>query len=50
MKKLNITSKNTLYKIRDEGKIRFVYASPRVILYDTASINEYLEKKAKNTF
>jgi hypothetical protein len=50
MKKLHINSKTTLFKIRDEGKIRFAYASPRVILYETASINEYLAKKAKDTF
>ena len=48
MKKLHITSKTTLFKIRDEGQISFAYASPRVILYETASINEYLDKKAKN--
>lgn len=28
MKKLHITSKTTLFKIRDEGEIRFSYASP----------------------
>jgi hypothetical protein len=50
MSKLRITSKTTLIKIRDEGKISFVYASPRVILYDTDSINEYLSKKSFDTF
>jgi hypothetical protein len=35
MKKLRISNKTTLFKIRDEGKIRFVYASPRLILYET---------------
>lgn len=50
MIKLRITSKTTLMKIRDEGKIRFVYASPRVILYDTDSINEYLSEKSHSTF
>ncbi|OOQ62185.1 DNA-binding protein [Mucilaginibacter pedocola] len=50
MKKLGISSKTTLFKIRDSGQIRFVYASPRVILYETASINEYLSNNAKDTF
>jgi hypothetical protein len=50
MKKLRITSKTTLFKIRDEGKISHVYASPRVILYSTASINEFLKNKSLDTF
>ena len=50
MKKLHITSKTTLFKIRDEGKIKHVYASPRVILYETASINKYLQDNALDTF
>ena len=48
MQKLRISSKTTLFKIRDEGKIRFVYASPRVILYETNSINEYLQNKSQD--
>jgi len=50
MEKLKISSKTTLIKIRDSGKLRFVYASPRVILYETASINEYLKNKSIDTF
>jgi hypothetical protein len=50
MKKLKITSKTTLIKIRDEGKLNFVYASPRVILYETKSINEYLKANSKDIF
>jgi hypothetical protein len=46
MQKLRINSKTTLFKIRDEGKIAFVYASPRVILYSASSINEYLKAKS----
>lgn len=50
MRKLRITSKTTLQKLRDEGKIRFSQPAKKIILYDTDSINEYLEKHAKNTF
>lgn len=47
---LNISSKTTLQKLRDEGKIRFSQPQPRIILYDSHSINEYLDKHARNTF
>jgi len=50
MKKLGIASKTTLFNIRNNGHIRFVYAAPRIILYETASINEYLSQKAHNPF
>lgn len=50
MQKLRITSKTTLQKMRDEGKIRFSQPEKKMILYDTDSINEYLEKHSKNTF
>jgi hypothetical protein len=50
MKKLRITSKTTLQKLRDEGKIRFSQPEKKLILYDVDSINEYLEKHAQNTF
>lgn len=50
MYKLRITSKTTLQKLRDEGKIRFSQPMPKVILYDSASLDEYLENHAKNTF
>jgi hypothetical protein len=50
MKKLRITSKTTLQKLRDEGKIRFSQPEKKHILYDTDSIDEYLNKNAKNTF
>lgn len=50
MRKLRITSKTTLQKLRDEGKIRFSHPAKKIILYDSASIDEYLEKYAKNTF
>lgn len=50
MQLLNIKSKTTLQKLRDEGKIRFSQPQKKVILYDTDSINEYLEKNARETF
>ena len=50
MRKLRITSKTTLQKLRDEGKIRFSQPEKKIILYDVNSIEEYLEKHAKDTF
>jgi hypothetical protein len=50
LQKLRITSKTTLQKLRDEGKIRFSHPERKLILYDIDSINEYLEKHAKETF
>ncbi|WP_421825901.1 helix-turn-helix domain-containing protein [Larkinella sp.] len=50
MQLLNIKSKTTLQKLRDEGKIRFSQPQKKIILYDRDSINSYLEKNAKNPF
>ena len=50
MQKLRITSKTTLQKLRDEGKIRFSQPEKKLILYDVDSIYEYLEKNARETF
>lgn len=50
MQKLRISSKTTLQKLRDEGKIRFSQPERKLILYDVDSIYGYLEKHAKNTF
>jgi len=50
MKILRITSKTTLQKLRDEGKIRFSQPEKKIILYDTESIQEYLNKNARETF
>lgn len=50
MRKLRITSKTTLQKLRDEGKIRFSQPEKKIILYDTQSINSYLETYANETF
>ncbi len=50
MQVLRISSKTTLQKLRDEGKIRFSQPEKKIILYDSDSINEYLDKNAKDTF
>ena len=50
MQLLNITSKTTLQKLRDEGRIRFSQPQKKIILYDRDSINSYLEMNARNTF
>lgn len=47
---LRITSKTTLQKLRDEGKIRFSQPEKKIILYDLDSIHQYLNKNAKATF
>lgn len=47
---LNIKSKTTLQKLRDTGKIRFSQPNKKIIVYELASINRYLEENAQNTF
>jgi len=50
MRLLRITSKTTLQKLRDEGKVRFSQPQKKIILYDRNSIATYLDKNARNTF
>jgi hypothetical protein len=50
MAKLRITSPTTLYKLRINGSIKYSNPLPKLILYDTTSIDTYLEKHSKNTF
>jgi hypothetical protein len=50
MQLLNIKSKTTLQKLRDEGRIRFSQPQKKIILYDRDSINDYLENNARETF
>ncbi|MEZ0611386.1 helix-turn-helix domain-containing protein [Fibrella sp. WM1] len=50
MQRLRIQSKTTLQKLRDEGSIRFSQPEKKLILYDTDSINAYLNRHAKDTF
>ena len=48
MHKLRISSKTTLQKLRDEGKIKFSQPEKKIILYDLDSIYEYLEENSKD--
>lgn len=50
MKALNISSKTTLQRYRDQGKIRFARPSPKIILYDPQSIDDFLENHAQDPF
>ena len=50
MNKLKISSKSTLQKWRNEGRIRYTQPEKKIILYDVDSIYAFLEKHAKNTF
>jgi hypothetical protein len=50
MKMLNISSKTTLQKLRDEGKIRFSQPEKKIIVYDITSVHKYLEDNAYETF
>ena len=50
MKLLGVSSRTTLQKYRDEGRIKFTQPSRKVILYERASILEYLERHAKEPF
>lgn len=50
MQRLKVSSRSTLQKLRDEGKIRFSQPEKKYIVYDAQSIDDYLEKHAKNTF
>lgn len=50
MQILNIKSKTTLQKLRDEGKIRFSQPQKKIIVYDRNSIEVYLEENTRNTF
>ena len=50
MRILRIKSKTTLQKLRNEGKIRFSQPHKKIVLYDMRSIEEYIEKRARNVF
>lgn len=50
MRLLNVKSKTTLQKLRDEGKIRFTQPQKKIILYDRDSIYTYLDNHAQNIF
>lgn len=50
MKRLNVTSKTTFQKYRDEGDIRYTELSPRAFLYDADSIEAFLNRKSRDQF
>lgn len=50
MKKLNISSRSSLLRMRNEGCIRFSQPKKKIILYDNESIKDYLNKHAKEIF
>lgn len=50
MKILRISSKTTLQKYRDEGKIRFSQLGRKSILYDRQSLMDFIEANARDTF
>ena len=47
---VNIKSKSTLQKLRDEGSITFTQPQKKIILYDYDSIMKYLNKHKKDQF
>jgi hypothetical protein len=50
MEILNIKSKTTLQKLRDEGSITFTQPQKKIILYDYNSIMKYLDNHKKEQF
>ncbi len=50
MSLLKITSKTTLQKYRDEGKIRYSQSGKKNIVYDRDSLIAFHEKNAKEPF
>lgn len=50
MEILNIKSKTTLQKLRDEGQITFSQPQKKIILYDYDSILDYLKSHSKSSF
>lgn len=50
MQKLRITSRTTLQKYRNEGKVRFSQPEKKHIVYDAASIDAFFEKYSKDPF
>jgi hypothetical protein len=50
MEILNVKSKTTLQKLRDEGSITFTQPQKKIILYDYDSIMKYLNNHSKKSF
>lgn len=50
MHMLRIKSKTTLQKLRDTGKIRFSQYGKKILLYEKASVLEFLERHAREPY
>ena len=50
MEILKISSKSTLQKMRDEGRIRFSQPQKKIILYDRHSIEDYINQHIREPF
>jgi len=50
MELLKIKSKATLFKYRSEGRITYSQLTRKKVLYLKASLLEFLQRKARNTF
>ena len=50
MDMLKISSKSTLQKMRDEGRIRFSQPQKKIILYDRHSIEDYINQNIREPF
>jgi hypothetical protein len=48
--KLRVKSKTTLQKLRDEGRIRFSHPKRHIVLFNSESIDDYLNGHSKDTF
>lgn len=47
---LNVKSRSMMQELRDNGEVRFSQPRKRIILYDRDSLNEYLERHAKEKY
>ncbi|MCE7070936.1 hypothetical protein LZG74_11520 [Dyadobacter sp. CY327] len=47
---LRISSKTTLQTLRDEGSIKFSQPERTIILYDSESIDQFLNRHVRTTF
>ena len=50
MYKMRITSRTNLKKLCDKGSTKYTQPEKKIILYDTDSTDDYLNKHSKDTF
>jgi poly(A) polymerase Pap1 len=50
LRKLNMTSKTSLYQLRVKGEITYTQPRRRVIQYSLKSIQDYLNRNIKRSF